>query len=262
MRTELNLSGNELLVYAVIYGFSQDGKSRFNGNRQYLADWCGCSIRTVQNALNSLVKNELLIKYEREINGIDSAEYIAVCKKHPVQNLHTPRENFSLNNTNNTLNINNKLLSNDNNNYLENVEEISEFESKMYNEPKKKKGKSLYQKCVDYICEYTDIQELQIVLIEYLKFRLSVKDKPLYNLNQWKSMLNKLDKVVEECKKDYIDIVQQSIDKAWLNFYPITENKNKKDVFAEGSGLSCEQSTDDEETRKEILAEQGKRTEF
>ena len=40
MRTELNLSGNELLVYAIIYGFSQDGESKFTGSRQYLADWC------------------------------------------------------------------------------------------------------------------------------------------------------------------------------------------------------------------------------
>ena len=43
MRTELDLKGNDLLVYAIIYGFSQDGDSKFSGSLQYLADWCGCT---------------------------------------------------------------------------------------------------------------------------------------------------------------------------------------------------------------------------
>ena len=37
MVNELHLSGNALLIYSVIYGFSQDGKSWFTGSRSYLA---------------------------------------------------------------------------------------------------------------------------------------------------------------------------------------------------------------------------------
>ena len=44
MITELHLSGNELLIYAAIFGFSQDGKSNFEGSRQYLAEWCNASL--------------------------------------------------------------------------------------------------------------------------------------------------------------------------------------------------------------------------
>ncbi len=63
MRTKLNLKGNELLIYALIYGFSQDGESRFTGSRKYIAEWCGCSLDTVDRSINSLVNKGLLAKY-------------------------------------------------------------------------------------------------------------------------------------------------------------------------------------------------------
>ena len=39
MRNDLNLKGNELLVYAIIYGFSQDEETKFTGSSTYIADW-------------------------------------------------------------------------------------------------------------------------------------------------------------------------------------------------------------------------------
>lgn len=63
MRTRLNLKGNELLIYALVYGFSQDGNSRFTGGRKYIAEWCGCSLDTVDRSLSSLVGKGLLAKY-------------------------------------------------------------------------------------------------------------------------------------------------------------------------------------------------------
>ena len=35
MVTELGLRGNELAAYAIIYGFSQDGASKFQGSLTY-----------------------------------------------------------------------------------------------------------------------------------------------------------------------------------------------------------------------------------
>ena len=77
MRNELNLSGTELLVYAIIYGFSQDGETKYTGSRQYLADWCGCSVRSIQNVLNDLTDRGLLTKYEIFKNGVKLCEYVA-----------------------------------------------------------------------------------------------------------------------------------------------------------------------------------------
>ena len=82
MRTKLNLKGNELLIYALIYGFSQDGNSRFRGSRKYIADWCGCSLDTVDRSLGSLVAKGLLAKYPHtDDSGSRLVDYVAI---HPT----------------------------------------------------------------------------------------------------------------------------------------------------------------------------------
>ena len=55
MITDLNLKGNELLIYAVIYGFSQDGESQFTGSLQYLADWCNSSKESARKVVKNLL---------------------------------------------------------------------------------------------------------------------------------------------------------------------------------------------------------------
>ena len=62
MRTDLKLSGNELIVYAIIYGFSQNKQGEFTGSVQYLADCVGCSKRTVTTILRKFVDEELVKK--------------------------------------------------------------------------------------------------------------------------------------------------------------------------------------------------------
>lgn len=79
MRTKLNLKGNELLIYALIYGFSQDGESRFKGSRKYIADWCGCSLDTVDRSLGSLIGKGLLAKYPHtDASGNRLVDYVAI----------------------------------------------------------------------------------------------------------------------------------------------------------------------------------------
>ena len=69
MRADLKLSGNELIVYAIIYGFSQNKQGTFAGSLQYLADWVGCSKRTVMRALNKLVEEQFITKTETVLNN-------------------------------------------------------------------------------------------------------------------------------------------------------------------------------------------------
>ena len=69
MRTDLNLSGNELIVYAIIYGFSQNKQGEFTGSAQYLADWVGCTRRTVMTILNKLAEAKLISKTEPILNS-------------------------------------------------------------------------------------------------------------------------------------------------------------------------------------------------
>ena len=56
------LKGNELLLYALIYGFCQDGRSCFRGSLNYMADWLNVTRQTVINTLNLLVERGLIVK--------------------------------------------------------------------------------------------------------------------------------------------------------------------------------------------------------
>lgn len=62
MVSELKLKGNELLIYAVIHGFSQDGKSDFHGGLSYLAEWTNSTKQGVIKSLKSLVERKLVVK--------------------------------------------------------------------------------------------------------------------------------------------------------------------------------------------------------
>lgn len=122
MVNELKLKGNELLVYALIYGFSQDGESEFKGSLNYMMGWLGCrSKHTVINAVNALVDRGLVEKKQLHIDGVTFNRYVAVgsAKNAPlvqkeceevVQKMHRGsaknapnniRDNTNLPNTNN-----------------------------------------------------------------------------------------------------------------------------------------------------------------
>jgi DNA-binding MarR family transcriptional regulator len=65
----LGLKGNEAWVYAIIYGFSQDGESWFEGSQGYLADWCNSTTRGIRKNLEALIAKGLIEKREGSANG-------------------------------------------------------------------------------------------------------------------------------------------------------------------------------------------------
>ena len=78
MVNELHLSGNALIIYAVIYGFSQDGESWFTGSRSYLAAWCQASKSTVSRNLETLCAYGLIERRERTESGVLLVDYRVV----------------------------------------------------------------------------------------------------------------------------------------------------------------------------------------
>lgn len=91
MRTELGLKGNELIVYALIYGFSQTEAQWFTGSRQYIAEWLGCTVRTVQNILDKLTNDGLIVKRKGRRKGAYFCDYQVKSANSAlvrVQNLH------------------------------------------------------------------------------------------------------------------------------------------------------------------------------
>lgn len=75
MVTELGLKGNELLVFAVIHGFSQDGVSKYSGGLRYLADWTNSTKQGILKNLKSLEEKGLICKKEYEKNRVKYCEY-------------------------------------------------------------------------------------------------------------------------------------------------------------------------------------------
>ena len=64
MRAEMGLSGAALMVYAVIYGFSQTGNCYYSGSIDYLAEWAGVKRRQVISILKDLTESGYLEKNE------------------------------------------------------------------------------------------------------------------------------------------------------------------------------------------------------
>ena len=251
MRTKLNLSGSKLLVYAIIYGFSQDGESKFTGSRQYLADWCGCTVRSIQTVLNDLVEEGLILKTETFRNGVKCCEYAVnftpsekisppseKISPPPVKNFPTPSEKISLNN------INNNITNNIDNNIEYKIPETSFLGSCKPKEDKPKKL-SLYDKCVAEIYTYTNDEKLQECLLKYLAVRLAMKDKPIYGVNQWIGMLGKL-----KTMNNQIEVVKISTERGWASFFPNNTSNTgfagKREVFSEYGTVKSEKGKDSE----------------
>lgn len=80
---DLQLKGNDLLVYAIIFGFSQDGKTKFTGSRQYFADWTRSTKNGIDKNLDNLVRRGLIKKEIKNRNGVVENEYFAVLPPPP-----------------------------------------------------------------------------------------------------------------------------------------------------------------------------------
>lgn len=126
----LGLSGNRLLAFAIIYGFSQDENSVFSGGASYIAEWLGITKRAVFDILKNLVDMGLVEKIEKNVNNMVVYDYRATSQG--VKKVHGGSEKSSLggsekssphNNNNNDNNINN----NNNNIKKESIKEKKGF---------------------------------------------------------------------------------------------------------------------------------------
>ncbi len=92
MVKDLQLKGNELLVYALIYGFSQAEDQKFNGSLQYIADWTNSTKAGVIKNLKSLIEKQLIAKEEKLINNVKVCEYVALTNVNSSKQSLPPNE--------------------------------------------------------------------------------------------------------------------------------------------------------------------------
>ena len=142
MVTELGLSGNNLIVYALIHGFCKDGIHEFKGSINYICEWTNLTRNTVIAILKQLVESKLLVKRTYKENNVTFCAYSLGSAKivPPVQNIDEGSVKISPNN-----NIDNTKLKKDKEESLSKSASDVELFDKCWiaYRRKGKKGKSL-----------------------------------------------------------------------------------------------------------------------
>ena len=95
MINDLKLKGTQLSLYAIIYGFSQDGVSAFKGSVGYLAEFCGVTENSARMNLREL-QNKGLIIIETESGSVNT--YRAHIEQKTTGGIDIPEKQKSSNN--------------------------------------------------------------------------------------------------------------------------------------------------------------------
>ena len=85
---DLDLDVYETIILATIFGFSQDGDSRFSGSQNYLARKAKCSRRKVVNCLENLLSKGFIEKFDVNVRGIHLCEYTFKASAFDAQGVH------------------------------------------------------------------------------------------------------------------------------------------------------------------------------
>lgn len=134
-----------------------------------------------------------------------------------------------------------------------------------FGKPKTKK-ESLFTKCVAMIDDFVTVHNccgtlVRSKLLNYLSYRLSVTDRPLYT-NMWKGMLSKLDKLHQE-GYEYESIIEYAIERGYLSFYPPAGSCTSVKEKPWEKGVKSEGYTDEEkrqiEKEREEMESRGER---
>lgn len=204
MTNELGLSGNELNIFALIYGFSQDGESWFQGNRRYIAETLNITRPTVDKALNSLQEKGLIIKQSYTYNDITANRYKVSLQG--VKNLYRGCKE-SLQGVSNFFTGGCKESLHKNNN------------KEILNDTSNEKDKRAF-----FPDEYLDN-----AFHEYINMRKMLK-KPMSD-KAIELAKNKLHKLSGGDNDLAIKIIEQSIMGSWLGLYPLKEEQKSQSVF-------------------------------
>lgn len=227
MINRLNLKGTPLKVFAIIYGFSQDGESEFNGSRQYLVDFTNSSKPTVDKALDELCESEYIFKNSKVINNIKINSYkvnLPLVRELCWGSKETlpPRKETLQGGGKETL---------PNNKSLDNKEDNKEDKEKKERKPAV--ANSFDTLIENYLSDdgksikYQDAEERRELLKEWLKVRkakrAAMTDRAI-ELN-----LNKLDNLAFKSKMSVVEYLKEVICRGWAAFFEI---KNYNDSEA------------------------------
>lgn len=212
MRTQLDLKGNELLIYAIIYGFSQDGENKYKGSLSYLAELSGASQKTVITTLQRLCERQLLIKTDKTFNNVKYCEYEANLDMIQITQPYVETTKGYVKTTqpyvettNNINNINNNIINSKNNNLSK--DKLLQKNS----QPKSNSRKTKKEKCMDMIIgkleEYNFTDKVKERILDFYSDRMEKNDYPA--TNQMTILMDTLSSVKSEFEQ--LSLLDKSI---------------------------------------------------
>ena len=235
MKNKLKLKGAKLEVFALIYGFSQDGQSSFSGSFNYIADICGISRSTAIRAVNELIEIGLILRAETESR--ENTYFVRMDKIdelcNSVGSKMTPSNNREecQNDTNigSKMTPPNNIYNNINNNKTNNTNAGAQV----------RESDSLTER----VNSYTDSPELREVLFDFIKMRKSIK-RPM-SIRALKRALKNLDNLGKNDTKMKLARVDQSVFHCWQDLYAVKELPLGRNPQRQYSSTADEVSAED-----------------
>ena len=235
MINRLGLKGVSLSVYAIIYGFTQDGENEFTGSLQYLCDFCGgVSKPTIIKALKELVESGYLLRREEIINGVQFNRYRTNLPL--LKNLYGgSKENASgavkdFNGGSQETLPNNKSYNKSNTDKESKKDSPAFFDDLLFSYVTGEDGMSY---------RFKNAEEILHLLRDWLKVR---KAKRAAMTNRAIELnLQKLDRLAKESRMSVADYLKEVICRGWQAFYPINNfaaNNNGKTYGANGIAVN------------------------
>ena len=132
MVSKLNLRGNNLIIYAIIYGFSQVSGNYYNGSLEYLCEWTNSTRQGVIKNLKELVDMGYINRYEASPCNIYSINKKVIDDVNSVtEDVNLVTSDVNLVNTNSKLSLHNNINNNNNNinKYTKEKELVNKIES-------------------------------------------------------------------------------------------------------------------------------------
>ena len=214
MIADLNLKGNELVIYAIIYGFSQIENQSFTGGRKYLADWTNSTTRGIDKCLKSLCEKGLIDRQEAYRNGVRCVDYrAAMTGEQSSRGVANKVPRGSEQSSSNTLYISN-TYSNDNK-----KEDNAGAPAPAPSPTKQTKVSKEKVNTEEIFARYTQEEKVLSLLREWLKVRKAKRapetEKAL-TLN-----LDKLEGLALQSGMNKAEYLEAVIARGWAAFYPL-----------------------------------------
>ena len=211
MISDLQLKGNELLAYALIYGFSQDGESEFKGSLKYISEFLGISKSTAQRSIEKLVDRGIVEKRVEEISGVKFNRYMAHEKADtPIVKMNTE---YSQNDHGGIVKMTTGYSQNDHGGIVKMTTNNTNIYNTNNNTSNNTKDKGAPAR-------YFDDEELNNKFLEFLSMRKKIR-KPVRTDRGMQTLIAKLRFLSKDDVEMMKRIIDQSLDNEWQGLFSL-----------------------------------------